>query len=831
MAKRKTRKELLEGTEYGTGSKSPSKKNKRKTRKELLEGTEYGTGKKNNKKLRQPTLSERFALKTFQDISPEKIGPYMEKRGIDPDFDEGTTWEDFTVDILGDIGTGAASTVGAGMGAGLGLPGMLGGSFAGGTLARTAIGAGGRALGMELAPDDLGETAKGIATQEALGTALFGGGPAKGLVQYGGGKVLKGGASLLRAGANKVPPALKEWLKDSFEPFLERAMGIKEGIGHGVDRIAKGWKTYPKEKRNRLLKSIKDRSFDPSDGNKGTRNMARAIYGSVEDMNPNKLVNFYKHAKRSIGENNERLGKALRKNNNYDTDFVGGNPEKHMNLNKLGLTDKKFNDLNAGGLNDGPMKKQLSALLEDNVKKSRKAYVNKSINDGNIINEYNRALRNAEKLDAAEVANMAKNTPMKLKQSAQSPISHVDKAHLKYGTLLKDIREEAKNAVNYQNVPMDATQVHKVYTILQDTSPSVSGVGLDRNPVKVLADNVRSRLINDSKNPTAMGSSMNNYADAVRHKKALEGFNNGKPWTRTIKKGDKQINVLNDEVGLGEKVKEAVDKGYSTPGSSNIVDTINQAENFYNNPRKSGLTPSVKKSVHPPKTSATMATGIHLDPKKEKPIYLITDPSNPKERLGKDTAALEAAFDPDLDTSVAFSGVHPSKAGILDKTARSFARPLYNTSRYLRKGEDYVPVGEPNFLLKSMEDWGEKKGKTKLKIPEVPWVRNRTSGLIGGGALGLGSTLVTGLDPWNSTMVGAGLGATGIRPGTVMRKWGKFGQKYARKGANVLDAAAKPLDKGAKGVAQDFFGPTTAKFIPRGTGKETLKSILLRDQE
>ena len=191
---------------------------------------------------------------------------------------------------------------------------------------------------------------------------------------------------------------------------------------------------------------------------------------------------------------------------------------------------------------------------------------------------------------------------------------------------------------------------------------------------------------------------------------------------------------------------------------------------------------------------------------------------------------MDAAFDPGLKTTVPSSSINPSPAGVFDKMTRGLALPLYNASRYMRQGDDFIPVGSPSMLGDALKKWDKMKGKAKLKVPEVPLFKDTSQGAIVGSGVGYGSTFLTGLDPMYSTGAGAGLGAAIQRPATALRKWGKFGLKYGRK---IGDKAEK---------TNITFGPTTVKRrIPYTkttvpvpdtglVGGELLKNFLFRGE-
>ena len=137
---------------------------------------------------RQPTLSERLAIKTFEAQAPGKVEAYMERRGIDPDFDRGFSWHDPTIDIAGDV----ARAVGAGAGGVLGLTagvpggpaGSLAGAGAGAAAGSAATGAGLKGLAHLLSPEvapTAGSVAKEAAVEGAL-TPLLGAGAQSGLI-------------------------------------------------------------------------------------------------------------------------------------------------------------------------------------------------------------------------------------------------------------------------------------------------------------------------------------------------------------------------------------------------------------------------------------------------------------------------------------------------------------------------------------------------------------------------------------------------------------------------------------------------------------------------
>lgn len=133
---------------------------------------------------RQPTIWERLAIKNYGDQDPGKAAAYMEKRGIDPDFDQGFTWHDPTVDILGDIATGVAGSVGGIAGAGVaGLPGAAGGAALGAAGARTGIKALANLARSELEPSWASVGREGLL--EGALTPLMGAGAHSGLISKG----------------------------------------------------------------------------------------------------------------------------------------------------------------------------------------------------------------------------------------------------------------------------------------------------------------------------------------------------------------------------------------------------------------------------------------------------------------------------------------------------------------------------------------------------------------------------------------------------------------------------------------------------------------------
>ena len=827
--------DLLEGTEYADNKKRKHniKKNK-ESLDDLLEGTEYVDNKKSNKKLRQPTLSERLAIKTYQDISPKKVRGYMEKRGIDPNFDEGFTWHDFTTDIVGDLATGTAAGVAGGAGflaAGgpasllTSVPTALATGTAGGTASRLGLAALAKMFGSELAPEDMGEAKNRIIKEEALASALFGAGPAKGVAQVLGRGLLKGAGKGAGYLARKVPETAKKALKDTVEPALEGMMNIEKGIGSYVDRLTKRWKKLSKSDRKKRLEAITKRSHDPGGGQDGVKNIARSVFGNPQDIGTNELKDFYRLAQKSVEENNKRLGKALKKFDRYDTDVMGGNPKKQVSLMKLGLNKEGMEEIIIGGGQPDKYIKRMQTLLNNDVKKQRNSYVNAHWNA--LEPKYEKELLLAKNMDKEAIANVSEFTPLKLKKDAD-PRRFEQVVLKKYQTLLKEAQAEAQKRINYNTVPLSAEKVHKVYTIIQQDATTVPGAGLETNPLQVLARNIRSRLVNDSYNPSRMGKYLDDYATSTRLKKNLDAMNDNRPWTITANPGTKPRKMIDPTTGLAEKIKRAVITGHGDKNASAIIDTLQEAERFYGAPDKSGLSKSVRTRVAPSVTSKNLMSKDHLN---KKPL-IITDRSGaPGETLRKTILGMEAAFDPGLKTDVPSHSVYPSQGSVLEKAMRSLARPIYNASRFLRQGDDFVPVGEPKFLEKTLKKWVDTKGRNKLKFPEVPIFKDRAGGAVTGAGLGYGSTFLTGADPLTSMGAGALLGSTVQRPTTALRKWAKLGQRLGTK------AEEKTIGANA------FFGPTTVKHVIPGTkskisrpsanilGAEILKNILIRGEQ
>ena len=603
--------DLMEGTEYVDNKKRKHniKKNK-ESLDDLLEGTEYVDNKKSNKKLRQPTLSERLALKTYQDISPKKVQAYMQKRGIDPNFDEGFTWHDFSLDILGDLVTGSASAATGSVGffAGGGplspltsVPTALAAGTAGGTGARMSLAALAKLFGSELAPDDMEKAAKRMAKEEALASAAFGAGPVKGAAQVVGRGLLKGAGKGVGYLARKTPEFIKKGLKDTIEPTLEVLMGIEKGIGNYVDRLAKRWKKLPKAERRKKLKSALNRSHDPSGGPEGTKNFARSVFGKPDDINTNSAINFYNHAQASVAANNKRLKKAIHRFDDYDTDMLGGDPTKQISINKLELGDDGMRNIDISGGNAGNYGRRIKKLLEGDVKKQRNAY--REYHWNKLEPQFEKEIRAAKIMDKQATANLSEFTPMGLRRNIEKNKNEalvIDK----YKQLLGNVIEESESKINYKTVPLNADKVHKVYTMIQRDATSVPGVGTNTNPFIGLAARIRNNLIENSKNPNQMGSAMDNYATSTRLKKSLDGMNNGKPWTITKNPGTNPKKTLDPTTGLAEKLKQAVyNKPKGDPGAAAVVDTLQEAERFYGNPNKSGLTPKVRRGFTPKKTS------------------------------------------------------------------------------------------------------------------------------------------------------------------------------------------------------------------------------------
>ena len=156
---------------------------------------------------RQPTIFERYAIKNWGDQDPARAAEYMAKRGIDPNFDEGFTWHDPTIDIAEDVGSAVAGGAGGVAGA---ITGGLPGAVAGASLGSGAARTGGKALAnilrSELEPT-WGSVGRSALT-EGIGTAALGAGAQSGLLAKGLGTL----ATPVRWAADKasgIDPAIR----------------------------------------------------------------------------------------------------------------------------------------------------------------------------------------------------------------------------------------------------------------------------------------------------------------------------------------------------------------------------------------------------------------------------------------------------------------------------------------------------------------------------------------------------------------------------------------------------------------------------------------------
>ena len=254
-------------------------------------------------KLRQPTLLERIAIQNMEGIHPEKKKQFLKERKINPDYDRGITWHDFSTDLLDDaargVGAAAVGIPAAGVG---GLPLGAVGAGVGGALTQGAIDLGTSGLLQALGSDvRVSPTLKSTARAglpEAVGSGVVGIGARAGLLQKAVGEPLKAISSFLGGPKKKtVKYATKEVdrLIDKAQKagqVVEGKVNIKRVNDPDLLKAGKTAKTAVNAAEKNLLDSVKGKKFGSDINDLLVRKVAPElkksgddrIYRNVEDI-------------------------------------------------------------------------------------------------------------------------------------------------------------------------------------------------------------------------------------------------------------------------------------------------------------------------------------------------------------------------------------------------------------------------------------------------------------------------------------------------------------------------------------------------------------------
>ena len=629
-----------------------------------------GVGGKKGKKLRQPTLNERTTMKLFEYDSPVKVVEYMKKRGIDPNYDEGLSWHDPTVDILGDAaamignigGYTAGSTIGGlgsliagtavgGPGAGVAasVPGTLGGGMAGsavgGTAVRSGINALGKVLTPHLAPDDWGATTKNIFKEEALMAALLDKGGLGSQAIKLAGKGLKGAGSVLRSAGGYG----KRVLTEALEPALQGILGIDKQAIKGADELQASFKQRPEatlEAIEGIIKEGTNPDTNTLDAAAGTVGLKDEIYRKYHGIPPEvpKVV-MPGHIPPPIPKESKGQQNALV--TFYKT--VQGNRQKHMNALQGTLK----------GLDTGSVT-TLKPLTLDSLGMGK---------------DFFKKLQNAS--------------------GTEDVVKYINNK-------MRGITKGNKN-VNITQVPLKPTELHEIYTRLQDSAMSAVGEGFDRRPVLEAAQRIRKRL-------TTLGpgveKQMNDYAAATKNLSELKSMNSGQPWYRESGRGaNRQVTPNTRDVI--PKVAEAMRLGQQ---KSSVFRELLGAEDF--------LTSSSK--------------GPGAMPPAIPPTPFLKTPQG-QQSLKTKSMGMDLLFNPDALKSTESPATTPNVYSWLSQLGRAAAKPILNTSRRLRQGDDFIPIGEGEDLLKQMRASVKNRGKSipKDKTGKVDALQQRISDTAG----------------------------------------------------------------------------------------------------